>query len=139
MSSPALLNCEMATALPAWAEAVDGYLLARENTGLLSIASGTSYMCRDRNDGDTGDVSEHGFANALDVVGFTLEDGRSVAVETGWPQALAPEGRLFRFARDAACSLFTTTLGPEANALHFDHLHLDLGCHGETCAARLCE
>lgn len=139
LSSPAVVNCEMASTLPAWAEAIDGYLGAKENTRLSSITAGMSYMCRNRNNAETGDVSEHGFADALDVVGFALEDGRSVTVEGGWADALASEGRLLRFAHDSACSMFTTTLGPEANALHHDHLHLDLGCHGRTCSARLCE
>ncbi|MHB1109628.1 MAG: extensin-like domain-containing protein [Devosia sp.] len=138
-SAEATLNCGMATALPTWATAVDSYLMARENTRIESILVGTSYMCRTRNHVENADVSEHGFANALDMVGFELEDGRTVTLSGGWADALSPEGRLLRFAHDAGCASFTTTLGPEANALHADHLHLDLGCHGKTCAARLCE
>lgn len=132
-------DCSVATVLPQWAQAIDGYLFARENGRLKSIIVGTSYVCRPRNNVVGADVSEHGFANALDVIGFTLEDGRTVAVETGWTDALSNEGRLLRFAHDAACSLFTTTLGPEANALHADHLHVDMGCHGGRCVARVCE
>jgi len=138
-SGAATLNCGMATALPEWAAAVDNYLLARENTRIESIIVGTSYMCRSRNHVEDADVSEHGFANGLDVVGLKLGDGRTVTLSDGWADALSPEGRLLRFAHDAGCSRFTTTLGPEANALHSDHLHLDLGCHGKTCTARLCE
>lgn len=138
-SGEAVLNCGMATALPEWAEALDSYLLARENTRIRSITVATSYMCRPRNHVKGADVSEHGFANALDVIGFVLEDGRTVTLSDGWADALSPEGRLLRFAHDAGCANFTTTLGPEANALHADHLHFDLGCHGKTCTARLCE
>ena len=87
----------------------------------------------------TANLSFHAFADALDVVGFKLEDGRFVTVEQGWSDALSSEGRLLRFAHDAACAHFTTVLGPEANALHRDHLHVDLGCHGKTCTARICE
>lgn len=133
------LNCGMATALPQWASAIDSYLTARENTRIESIIVGTSFMCRPRNNVTGADVSEHGFANGLDVAGFKLEDGRTVTVSEGWTDALAPEGRLLRFAHDAGCANFTTTLGPEANAQHSDHLHLDLGCHGKTCTARICE
>jgi hypothetical protein len=138
-SGAATLNCGMASALPAWAAAVDSYLMARENTRIARLLVGTSYMCRPRNHAEGADVSEHGFANGLDVVGFELEDGRTVTLSTGWAEALAPEGRLLRFAHDAGCANFTTTLGPEANAAHADHLHLDLGCHGKSCTARLCE
>jgi len=139
LSGAAVLNCGMAGALPEWASAIDGYLLARENTRLARILAGTSYFCRGRNNVAGADTSEHGFANALDVVGFELEDGRTIGLPAGWAEPLSPAGRLLRFAHDAACARFTTTLGPEANALHADHLHLDLGCHGERCTARLCE
>lgn len=139
LSSPAILTCPMATELPAWAAQVDGYLTARENTGLATIVAGTSYACRAVNNAAEGKLSAHAFADALDVTGFTLEDGRTTALPDGWTEPLSPEGRALRFAHDAACSLFMTTLGPEANALHADHLHLDMMCHGERCTARLCE
>jgi hypothetical protein len=132
-------DCSVATVLPQWASAIDGYLWAHENGRLKAIIVGTSFMCRPRNNVVGADISEHGFADALDVVGFKLEDGRTVTVEGGWSDALSNDGRLLRFAHDSACSLFTTTLGPEANALHHDHLHVDLGCHGSRCTAQMCE
>jgi hypothetical protein len=139
LSSAAILTCGMASLLPAWLEAIDGYLMSREDTRLTRVVVGTSYYCRNRNNAARADVSEHGFANALDVTGFELEDGRTISLPDGWIDPMSPAGRLLRFAHGAACALFTTTLGPEANALHADHLHLDLGCHGGACAARLCE
>jgi hypothetical protein len=139
VSGGVVTDCGIATVLPTWLGAVDGYLGAKENTGLKSVIVGTSYMCRPVNNAAGGNLSFHGLADALDVVGFELEDGRRVEVEKGWADALSSEGRLLRFAHDAACASFTTTLGPEANAEHHDHLHVDLGCHGKTCTARLCE
>lgn len=139
LSSPATLTCEMASALPGWVEDVDGYVFARDNTRVETLTVGTSYMCRNVNNAEGGRLSEHAFANGLDVVGFALEDGRSIAVESGWRGTEAQGSRVLRFAHDAACSRFMTTLGPEANALHRDHLHIDMGCHGKSCSARLCE
>ena len=139
LSSPATLNCEMASALPGWLSAIDGWAQARENSGLASVQVGTSYYCRNRNNAATGDLSEHGFANAMDVTGFTLENGDTISLPGGWADAGSTPGRMLRYAHDAACSTFSTVLGPEANALHEDHLHIDLGCHGRTCTARLCE
>ena len=127
------------SALPAWLEAVDSYLMARENTRIAELVIGTSYMCRNVNNGASGNLSFHAFANALDIVGFRLEDERLVTVLDDWDDALSPGGRLLRFAHGAACANFTTVLGPEANALHEDHFHFDLGCHGKTCTARICE
>jgi hypothetical protein len=139
LSTPLVTNCEMASALPAWVEAVESYGLASQDTGLETIITGTSYMCRNRNNGEAGFTSEHGFANAVDIVGFTLTDGRTIGVEADWLPASSAEGRFLRFAHDAACAGFTTVLGPEANAQHKDHFHLDLGCHGQSCTARICE
>lgn len=139
VSGGVVTDCGMATALPAWIAAVDSYVFARDNTRVAEVIGGTSYMCRNVNNGAEGNLSFHAFADALDVVGFKLEDGRTVTVEAGWGDALSADGRLLRFAHDSACSQFTTVLGPEANALHADHLHVDLGCHGKTCTARLCE
>ncbi|HEY8576672.1 MAG TPA: extensin family protein [Devosia sp.] len=139
LSAPVTTNCQLATQLPEWLETVDGYAEAALGSRLATVETGTSYMCRATRGGAADRLSEHSFANAVDVVGFTLEDGQRVAVESGWPDAGAPAGRLLRLAHDAACSGFMTVLGPEANAEHADHLHLDMGCHGESCAARICE
>lgn len=139
LSSPVTTNCQMASALPDWVETVDGYAEAMLESRLAEVQTGTSYMCRNRYSAENGFTSEHGFANAVDVTGFTLEDGRSVGVEGDWMPAAEPAGRLLRLAHDAACGGFTTVLGPEANAEHRDHLHLDLGCHGEACRTRICE
>lgn len=139
LSSPVTTNCQMASALPDWVQTVDGYAEAALQSRLATVETGTSYMCRNRNGADSDFASEHGFANAVDVTGFTLEDGRSIGVEADWAKATAPEGRLLRLAHDAACGGFMTVLGPEANAEHHDHLHLDLGCHGQSCTTRICE
>lgn len=139
LSSPITTNCQMASALPDWVATVDGSAEAMLGSGVAEIGTGTSYMCRNRNNAEAGFTSEHGFANAVDVTGFTLVDGTRIAVEGDWLPAAKPAGRLLRLAHDAACSGFTTVLGPEANAEHRDHLHLDLGCHGQSCTARICE
>jgi hypothetical protein len=139
LSAPITTNCQMASALPDWVADVDGFAEAMLGSRLAEVTTGTSYMCRNRNNGADGLTSEHGFANAVDVTGFVLEDGRSIGVEGDWLPANEPEGRLLRLAHDAACGGFTTVLGPEANQEHEDHLHLDLGCHGASCTARVCE
>lgn len=139
LTSPIVTNCEMATALAGWAGEVDAYAMAALDSGLAALQTGTSYMCRARVGGGAAFTSEHGFANAIDVVGFTLADGRSIGVKDDWLPAGTPEARLLRQSHGAACGRFTTVLGPEANADHEDHLHLDLGCHGQTCTAQICE
>lgn len=139
LTSPIKTNCEMATALADWAGEVDAYARAALDSALAALATGTSYLCRARVGGAEQFTSEHGFANAVDIVGFTLADGRSVIVKDDWLPAATPEAKLLRQSHGAACGKFTTVLGPEANADHEDHLHLDLGCHGQTCTAQICE
>ena len=138
-NAEAVTDCGMATALPEWIAEVDNYVRAHDDTSIASVTVGTSYMCRNVNNAAEGNLSFHAFADALDVVGFKLEDGRSVTVEEGWTGTEAQGSRIVKFAHDAACGHFTTTLGPEANSLHHDHIHVDLGCHGKTCTARMCE
>jgi hypothetical protein len=63
-------------------------------------------------------------ANAIDVTGFQLTDGRRISVLRDWPRA-SPEAAFLRDARDGASDLFATVLSPDYNAAHRDHLHLD--------------
>lgn len=139
LSAPVTTDCSLATALPGWIADVDAYLKARDDTQIEMVNVGTAYACRNVNNASDGNLSFHAFGNALDVMGFTLEDGRNITVETAWPGTEEQGSRLVRFAHDAACTRFTTVLGPEANALHYNHLHVDLGCHGQSCEALICE
>lgn len=68
--------------------------------------------------------SQHARANALDVAGFRLADGRRVSVLADFRDP-GPEGRFLRAARDGACAVFGAVLSPDYNAAHADHLHLD--------------
>ena len=76
-------------------------------------------------------MSQHGLGNAIDVSGFRLEDGRLISVKTHW-DAGGPEQKFLRRIHKGACELFSVTLGPEYNAAHADHFHLDMG-GGKVC------
>ena len=93
---------------------------------LASIEHYGTYACRRVGGGEGGRPSEHATANALDVAGFRLRDGRRVTVASDWPDDGA-KGRFLRAVRDGACGTFETVLGPEYNAAHRDHFHLDRG------------
>lgn len=83
-----------------------------------------SFACR--NIGSSRRRSQHASANALDIAGFRLKDGRRISVARHWEGA-GQEALFLRQVRDAACSRFNVTLGPEYNAAHRDHFHLDMG------------
>lgn len=69
--------------------------------------------------------SQHASASALDVSGVRLKDGRRLTIAGDFRKD-GPEGRFLRVARAGACDLFGAVLGPDYNAAHADHLHLDL-------------
>jgi hypothetical protein len=83
-----------------------------------------SYSCRRIYGRDAGTWSEHATADAVDVAGFRLADGRRITVVGDWRREGAKAAFLHE-VRDGACQLFATTLSPDYNAAHRDHLHLD--------------
>lgn len=82
---PALVNCRMAVALNTW---IDDTLqpAAKSAFGqpVARILTASSYVCRNRYGQDKAPISEHAFANALDISGFVLGNGRVVKIIDGW-------------------------------------------------------
>ena len=68
--------------------------------------------------------SQHARANALDVAGVRLSDGRRLSILRVFRDP-GPEGRFLRAIRDGGCRMFGAVLSPDYNAAHADHLHLD--------------
>ncbi len=126
-----VMQCPMAVRYVIW----DRQVLqpaARETFGqaVARVDNMGAYSCR-RIYGQT-DVSarpsEHARANALDVGGVTLADGRKVTVLADWNgdgPAGAQGATFLRRLRQGACRVFSTVLSPEYNEAHRDHLHLD--------------
>jgi hypothetical protein len=133
------IDCGMATVLPDWAAEVDSYLFAHDKTRIKKIAVSTNYECRNVDHAKEGNLSFHSFADALDVIGFTLEDGRTVSIDPGFNGTPEQGHDILHFARDAACTHFMTVLSPDADSFHQNNMHLDLACHGKMCTTRLCQ
>jgi len=124
-------TCAVVAAL-AWYEGeLDALAQAQLGSRLARIDHLGTYACRNVNDAAEGRRSQHATANAIDIAGFALANGATVTVARDWGRD-TPEGRFLRLAHHAACGLFNVVLGPEYNAAHADHFHLDLG------RARLC-
>ncbi|MFC7689888.1 extensin family protein [Paeniroseomonas aquatica] len=85
-----------------------------------------SHACRNVNHAEAGRRSQHATANAIDVAGFVLQDRREVQLAQGWSGAPA-EAAFLRAVRDGACRWFNGVFGPDYNAAHRDHFHLDMG------------
>lgn len=88
-----------------------------------------TYNCRDIG-GGLGETlrrrSQHATANAIDVSGFVLADGRRITLLRHWDGEGA-EARFLRAVRDRSCRFFRVVLGPDYNTAHADHFHLDMG------------
>ena len=117
-------NCAVAAGLALWEwHVVQPAALRRFGQRVRSIEHFGSYSCRRMYGRASGDWSEHATANAVDVAGFTLEDGTRISVLRDWDEGT--RGRFLDDVRDGACDLFATVLSPDYNAAHRDHLHLD--------------
>jgi hypothetical protein len=121
VNPPATLRCSMASAIADWVR-----------TDVVSIAAGLgsepavlenfdSYECRGFNRIPGAHLSEHGRANALDVGGFKLVNGRAITLtDRTVPRELREQ------VLHSVCARFMTVLGPDSDWYHEEHIHLDL-------------
>lgn len=127
-SAPVAGSCAMVAALALWERDVVAPAARRRfGQGVARIElAGSTYSCRRVAGRRDRRLSEHARANAIDIGGFTLEDGRQVRVAGGW-RGRGDERAFLRDVRDGACRYFEAVLSPDYNRAHRDHLHLDLG------------
>ncbi len=119
------VTCPVAAALELWRR--DSVApAARDILGseLARIEHLGAFSCRRMYGGADGPWSEHATANAIDIAGFVLEDGRQISVLGDW-EGTGDEAAFLRAVRDGACGSFATVLSPDYNAAHADHFHLD--------------
>jgi hypothetical protein len=125
------MTCALAEPFTAWVRgAVQPAAQRRLGTTVARIESFGTFACRPINNQAGNALSEHGRANAVDVAAFVLADGRRITVKDDWRNGDA--GAFLHDLHDDACRRFAVVLGPDANALHHDHLHFDMG------SGRLC-
>lgn len=142
-SSPFTLSCGAAVALARWEHhALQAAAHKHLNSSVVQIDHLGSYACRNigGNVGSTsssgsGQLSTHASANALDIAAFTLANGRRIHVLGDWAEpaegasaeSLSGEAQFLRDAHRGACRSFNGVLGPNYNAAHRNHFHLDRG------------
>lgn len=222
-SPPALVDCRMAAALNTWISQHVQPLAAKHlGERIVQVEVMSDYSCR-RSSGRRDRLSQHAFADALDIRGFVTQSGRRTRVLQAWGEtqrdiaarlaaeaaqdaapptsktgadtnrsateataststqsmllgtskaaqkaanvaakrktlrdralvaslssgvpALAlhsksppgPDSKFLRAAHAAACRIFGTTLGPEANDAHRNHFHVDMA---ERRYKRICD
>lgn len=123
-AAPALA-CPLAAGLSAWEwTIVQPAAFALLGSPVVRIDHFGSVACRRIYGRATGAWSQHARGRAIDVAGFRLADGRRITVAADWRHD-SPEAHFLHRVRDGACRIFGTTLSPDYNAAHRDHLHLD--------------
>ncbi|MDQ3246540.1 MAG: extensin family protein [Pseudomonadota bacterium] len=121
----AVTSCPVAAALVLWEQHVVQPAAERHfGSRVAAMDNLGSYSCRRIYGRSEGRYSEHSTADAIDIAGFRLEDGRRVSVLRDWEGDGASAAFLME-VRDGACGLYATVLSPDYNAAHADHLHLD--------------
>jgi hypothetical protein len=124
------MSCPLAAATHLWLREIVAPAAQRHfGARVTALDHFGTYACRNTYGRADTQLSEHARANALDVAGFRLSNGRTVSVLRDWSGD--PASRAFlREVRDGACRLYGTTLSPDYNSAHADHLHLDMAARG---------
>ena len=119
----ATLTCRTAEALARWATEVQAEADRILKHPLTGLELGGSYVCRGQNHDLDAKLSEHAFANAADIMGFTFAGRASIPVKT--LAEGSDDAQFLAAVRGKACGFFRTVLGPGTNAAHANHFHLD--------------
>ena len=127
VGKPFSLSCRAAVSLALW----ERHVLtpaAQEHFGqpVATIEHFGSYSCRNVYRRANATRSQHATAEAWDIAGFVLEDGKRIRVVRDWTEE-GESAAFLRQVRDGACQFFDGVLSPDYNAAHRDHFHFDRG------------
>ncbi len=118
------IRCGQARAFAAWARnGVAPAAFQLLGSEVARIDTFGSYACR--NVAGTNRRSGHAIANAIDVSGVVLKDGRRITVLGDWRSPDPAVQDFLQTIRRSACRRFGTVLSPDYNAAHANHLHLE--------------
>jgi hypothetical protein len=121
-----ILTCRMAVAMAMFERHVlQPAAQAHFQQPVVGLQHFGSYACRNVYGRKTGRLSQHAWANAIDIAAFRLRDGRIVSVAQDW-QGTGAGAQFLRQTRQGACRFFKVVLSPDYNAAHRDHFHFDL-------------
>ena len=121
ITPPATVRCTMAEAIANWVREDLTPATAGLGGAPKAIDNYASYDCRGRNRLLGARISEHGLANAIDIRGVNLSNGKFADFTD---RNLARDFR--ETMRKQVCARFTTVLGPGSDGHHEKHIHVDL-------------
>ena len=118
------VSCPMAAAFASWVRfAVGREARSMLGSPLAKVETMGSYDCRMV--AGTDRLSAHATANAIDISGFVLADGRRITVLGNWVGGTPAERDFLRAIHASACKRFGMVLGPNYNAAHRNHFHIE--------------
>jgi hypothetical protein len=126
-----LLTCPMALALASFEHIVQEEAERDFHSRVARIDQLGTYSCREIA-AYPGWVSEHSYANAIDVAHYILKNGTTIEVMRDFDKGDGPPARVAgAFLRSVSRrafdeEVFSHVLTPFFNAAHRDHFHLDL-------------
>jgi hypothetical protein len=122
------MTCPLARQYARWVrEAVQPSAGRMLGSRVVRVETFGTYSCRPVNNQAGARLSEHGLSNAVDIAAFVLADGRRVTVVDGWNGTDERVRRFLRAVHRQGCERFSVGLGPVSDALHYNHLHFDMG------------
>jgi hypothetical protein len=128
------MTCPLARAFTHWArEAVQPAAAQWLGSRVARVETFGTYSCRSVDSQPGARLSEHARANAVDVSGFLLADGRHITVREGWNGEDERVRGFLRAIHQGGCRRFAIGLSPDSDSYHYNHLHFDMGrgpyCH----------
>lgn len=131
-AEPFSVSCRTAASLAFWEKHVLQPAAERHfDSPVERLEHFGSYACRGIYGRESARRSQHATADALDVAGVILANGKRITVARDW-EGTAPERAFLQELLEGACRYFDAVLGPGYNAAHHDHFHFDRG------RARIC-
>ena len=112
------------------------YYFRQDLVGLKVLAS---YSCRPMNSVEGAQISEHAYANAVDIGGFRLSNGETISVLRGWNGYGPRAGAFCAGSTTDRATTLRPCLGRTTTAFTANHFHLDLAHHGRDGLMHICK
>lgn len=124
------VTCGVATAMARFETIVQEEARRFFNRDVVKVKHMGTYNCREMA-AYPGWVSEHSYANAIDIKAFVLRGGREVTVLGNYGTAQEPRDDKERFLQAVSAraydeDVFSVVLTPAFDRAHRNHFHLDL-------------
>ncbi len=128
-NSPPIVSCGLALGLARLEQVLNEEATRYLGQPVARVEQGGTYNCRKMARFDL--VSEHAYANAIDIRSVTLKNGRKLSVLKNFGnldgEPSRPEARFWRSVANRLYDegTFSVVITPFFDALHKDHIHLD--------------